>query len=72
MAGRAYFSKLNPHRAEIAALRKPQPPVPYTEIARILHERHGLEISAVAIWSYVKRRSLGNPRQFYQLPENKE
>jgi hypothetical protein len=72
MAGRPYFSKLAPYRAEIAALRKPSPPVSYVEIARILKERHGLQISPNAIWSFVKHLALGHTRTFYQLPENKE
>jgi hypothetical protein len=71
MPSKPFQSRLNPYRDEIADMRKPWPPVSYKEIALILKERHGLEISPHAIWSFVKTRALGNPRRFYQLPENK-
>ena len=72
MASKPFRSRLNPYRAEIAEMRRPYPPVSYKEIALILKERHGLEVSPHSIWSFVKVRSLGNPRKFYELPENKQ
>jgi hypothetical protein len=69
MPGKPYQSKLNPYRKEIAELRKGWPPTPYKEIARILNERHGLDVSPNSIWSFVKTRALNPYPKYYTLPE---
>ena len=57
MPGKPYQSKLNPYLQEIHRLRSQTPPVSYQEIARILHEKHGLAVSPNGIFSFVKARS---------------
>lgn len=57
MPGKPYQSKLNPFLQEIHRLRNQAPPVSYQEIARILHEKHGLAVSPNGIFSFVKARS---------------
>ena len=57
MPGKPYQSKLNPYLQEIHRLRSQAPPVSYQEIARILHEKHGLAVSPNGIFSFVKARS---------------
>ena len=58
--GKPHHSKLNPYIHEIAQMRRQRPPVPYTEIARILNERHpGLDVSHNAVWAFVASRSKG-------------
>ena len=72
MPGKPFQSKLIPYRKEIAALRKTWPPTTYEKISKILRDRHGLEVSPNAIWSFVKVRALSPPKQVYTLPEIKE
>lgn len=72
MPGKPFQSKLIPYRKEIAALRKTWPPTTYEEISKILRDRHGLEVSSNAIWSFVKIRALSPPKQVYTLPETEE
>ena len=57
MPGKPYQSKLNPYLQEIHRLRSQAPPVSYQEIARILHEKHGVAVSPNGIFSFVKARS---------------
>lgn len=59
-----YQSVLNAHLEEIAALRETRPqPTPYRTIARILKEKHNLEVSPNSIWSFVRARTLGRRRK---------
>ena len=51
-----YRSKLTPFEAEIADLRRTRPPTPYTEIVRILKERHGLAVQVSTLFNFVKVR----------------
>lgn len=69
MPGKPYQSKLTPYRKEIAELRKPWPPTTYKEIARVLKERHGLDVTPNSIWSFVKTRALNPHPKFYALPD---
>ncbi|MBW0001064.1 MAG: hypothetical protein JO015_18375 [Verrucomicrobia bacterium] len=57
MPGKPYQSKLNPYLQEIHRLRSQAPPVSYQEIARILHDKHGVAVSPNGIFSFVKARS---------------
>jgi hypothetical protein len=51
-----YRSKLIPFEAEIADLRRKRPPTPYTEIVRVLKERHGLVVQVSTLFNFVKVR----------------
>jgi len=51
-----YRSKLTPFEAEIADLRRTRPPTPYTEIVRLLKERHGLAVQVSTLFNFVKVR----------------
>jgi hypothetical protein len=63
--GKPFQSKLNPFLREIYALRGQAPPVSYQQIARLLKERHGLEVSANGVFSFVKARS--RPKAVYTI-----
>ena len=63
MPGKPFQSKLNPFLREIYELRGQAPPISYQQIARHLKARHGLEVSANGIFSFVKARS--RPRAVY-------
>ena len=54
-----YRSKLTPFEAEIADLRRTRPPTPYTEIVRLLKERHGLAVQVSTLFNFVKVRRNG-------------
>lgn len=58
-----YRSILNDHVKEIADLRKTHPPTPYSRIAEILKEKHGIIIGPSSIWSFVKARSIEGERK---------
>ena len=51
-----YRSKLTPFEAEIAQLRRTRPPTPYSEIVRVLKERHGLAVQVSTLFNFVKVR----------------
>ena len=51
-----YRSKLIPFEAEIADLRRKRPPTPYTEIVRVLKDRHGLVVQVSTLFNFVKVR----------------
>ena len=53
--GKPFQSKLSPFYELIARLRKQH--TPYPEIARILHEEHGLKVAASTIFQFVKVRA---------------
>ena len=65
MPGKPFQSKLNPFLREIYELRGQAPPVSYQQIARLLKERHGVEVSANGVFSFVKARS--RPRAVYTI-----
>jgi hypothetical protein len=60
-----FQSKLNPYLDEIKALRDTEPPTTYHEIARLMKERHGLDVSHHSIWHFVKVRLNTNPNTNY-------
>jgi hypothetical protein len=45
MSGLPFRSKLAPFEQEIVELRRKRPPVSYREIAQLLKERHGVEVT---------------------------
>jgi hypothetical protein len=51
-----YRSKLTPFEAEIAQLRRTRPPTPYSEIVRVLKERHGLAVQVSTLFNFLKVR----------------
>ena len=53
--GKPFQSKLAPHYELIARLRKKH--TPYPEIARLLHEEHGLKVASSTIFEFVKVRA---------------
>ena len=53
--GKPFQSKLTPHYELIARLRKKH--TPYPEIARRLHEEHGLKVASSTIFEFVKVRA---------------
>lgn len=53
--GKPFQSKLTPFYAVIQRLRKKH--TPYPEIAKLLHEEHGLKVSASTIFEFVKVRA---------------
>jgi hypothetical protein len=63
-APRPYRSKLQPFEAEIAAMRQKRPPMPYREIARILKERHGVDVQLSTLANFVKVRSKGKRNSY--------
>jgi hypothetical protein len=62
-------STLTDYQSEIAELRNTVPPTPYEQIARILKERHNLDITAGAIWSFVRARDPRHQRKVFKLPD---
>jgi hypothetical protein len=51
-----YRSKLTPFEAEIADLRRTRPPTAYSEIVRLLRDRHGLTVQVSTLFNFVKVR----------------
>lgn len=74
MPGKPYQSKLAPYEAEVFRLLDEG--MPYRAIASTLNERHGLNISHNAVYSFVKARKpgRGGGRLFYEgfAPDIKE
>ena len=70
--GKPYQSKLNPYRQEIARLRATRPPTPYVQIAKLLKERHHLDVSPHTIWAFVKSRSKGRKVYAMRLEDEPE
>ena len=58
MTGKPYQSCLIPHEKEIITLRRRRPPMPYSQIAALLHEKYQLTIGSVGIRDFVKRRAV--------------
>ena len=57
MAGKPYQSILTPHVNEIIVLRRKKPPVSYSRIAALLHEKYQITIGKVGIRDFVKRQA---------------
>ena len=53
--GKPFQSKLSPFYELIQRLRKQH--TPYPEIARVLHDEHGLKVAASTIFQFVKVRA---------------
>jgi hypothetical protein len=60
MSGVPYRSKLSRYEAEIVSLRGQRPPVPYQKIVLLLKERHGIETSINAVFTFLKIRNRWN------------
>jgi len=58
-----YRSKLVPFEAEIADLRRKRPPTPYSEIVRLLKDRHGLTVQVSTLFNFLKVRRKWDRRQ---------
>ena len=58
MAGKPYQSCLIPHEKEIITMRRRRPPMPYSQIATLLHEKYQLTIGSVGIRDFVRRRAV--------------
>ena len=56
MAGNPYQSKLGPFEKEIADLRRRRPPTPYRRVLHLLRQKHGVQISLHALYSFVQVR----------------
>ena len=66
MPGKPFRSSLIPYQDEIVSLRSQKPPVPYAQIAVLLHEKYGLRIRRAAIAKFVKARSGGRRVYFFR------
>jgi hypothetical protein len=47
-------SSLLPYKNEIVALRRQSPPMPYAQIAELLHKKYQIEINREAVFKFVK------------------
>jgi len=56
MAGIPHHSRLAAFEQEIAGLRRRRPPTPYRQILRLLSQKHGVQISLHALYSFVQVR----------------
>lgn len=56
MAGNPYQSKLGPFEKEITDLRRRRPPTPYRRVLHLLRQKHGVQISLHALYSFVQVR----------------
>ncbi len=56
MAGIPHQSRLSAFEKEIAGLRKRRPPTPYRQVLRLLRQKHGVQISLHALYSFVQVR----------------
>ena len=68
MTGKPHQSSLIPYEAEIINLRNRRPPVPYAQIAELLHEKYNITVQAPAIFKFIKVRSRG--RKVYSYGRN--
>lgn len=68
MAGKPHQSSLIPYENEIGNLRRRRPPMPYAQIAELLHQKYNLSVQAPAIFKFVKVRSRG--RKVYSYGRN--
>ena len=56
MSGLPFRSKLAPFEQEIIELRRKRPPVSYREIAQLLKERHGVEVTINGVFAFLQTR----------------
>jgi hypothetical protein len=56
MAGIPHQSRLAAFEQEIAALRRRRPPTPYRQVLHLLRQKHGVQISLHALYSFVQVR----------------
>lgn len=56
MAGIPHQSRLAAFEQEIADLRRQRPPTPYRRVLHLLREKHGVQISLHALYSFVQVR----------------
>jgi hypothetical protein len=56
MPGIPYQSRLASLEREIEELRRKRPPTPYRQVLRLLEEKHGVQISLHALYSFVQTR----------------
>ena len=59
MAGKPYRSSLIPYEDEIITLRRKRPPIPYSKIAEVLHEKYQVAVNREAIFKFIKLRVKG-------------
>jgi hypothetical protein len=59
MTYNTYRSRLIPYEAEIIALRRKKPPMPYSKIAELLREKYQITIRQENIIRFIKVRSKG-------------
>ena len=59
MAGKKYKSCLAPFENEIVALRRKKPPMPYSQIAEHLKEKHQISVRRQTIETFLKIRARG-------------
>jgi len=59
MAGKKYQSCLIPFENEIVDLRLKRPPMPYSQIAEYLKEKHKISVCRHTILGFLKRRAKG-------------
>ena len=56
MAGIPHQSRLAAFEQEITDLRRRRPPTPYRQVLRLLRQKHGVQISLHALYSFVQVR----------------
>jgi len=56
MSGLPFRSKLAPFEQDIIELRRKRPPVAYREIAQLLKEQHGVEITINGVFAFLQTR----------------
>jgi len=56
MAGIPHQSRLAAFEQEIVDLRRRRPPTPYRQVLRLLRQKHGVQISLHALYSFVQVR----------------
>jgi len=54
-----YRSCLIPYESEIVALRSKKPPMPFSQIAKLLCEKYQISVNREAIFKFIKVRAKG-------------
>ena len=57
MLGKPWHSLLVPYEAEIIALRRKKPPIPYSQIAALLNEKYQITIRRETIYRFMQVRA---------------
>jgi hypothetical protein len=68
MLVKPYQSTLIPYEDEILSMRHQRPPMPYSEIAEVLRQRHQIAVCRQTIFKFIKVRSRG--RKVYSYGRN--